>query len=201
MALADVKLPLDFDPLPADVGAFLEVAERRIEAFQLQAKVPGFVASDYRSVYRVLRALACANLPGRLFCEWGSGFGVVACLAAKLGFQAVGIEIEPELVEAARKLARDFAIPAEFIVGSFIPLGANIQVDRSSGYLWLRTEETANAAFDIGDFDVIFVYPWPNEGGATEKVFEQYARAGALLVTYHGGNDVRLRRKVGKGRR
>ena len=33
---------------------------------------------------------------------------------------------------------------------------------------------------------------------ATEKLFDRYARTGALLVTYHGGDELRLRRKVGK---
>ena len=71
------------------------------------------------------------------------------------------------------------------------------------GYSWLRTDEAqANElGLDTSDFDVIFAYPWPDEEGATEKLFDRFARDGALLVTYHGGDDQRLRRKVGKKRR
>jgi hypothetical protein len=203
MPLTDVNLPLDEDPVPADVRAFLREAERRIDEFQQHARVPGFVPSDFASVYRLLRALSSANLPGNLFCEWGSGFGVVACLAAMLDFDAVGIEIEADLVNAAQKLADDFELPVEFVCGSFIPKGGGIYADVRGGYAWLHTDETRSngLGLDTNDFDMIFAYPWPDEEGATEKLFDRFARDGALLVTYHGGDDLRLRRKVGKKRR
>ena len=54
---------------------------------------------------------------------------------------------------------------------------------------------------DIGDMDVIFAYPWPDEEFVTTELFEHYAGAGALLVTYHGGDDFRIRRKTPKRRR
>ena len=118
MPLADVKLPLDEDAVPADVRAFLREADLRIDEFQQHARIPGFVPSDYPRVYQVLRCLASANLtPGNLFCEWGSGFGVVAGLAAMLDFDAVGIEIEGDLVDAAQKLADDFELPVVAFVG------------------------------------------------------------------------------------
>ena len=47
----------------------------------------------------------------------------------------------------------------------------------------------------VADFNVIFAYPWPDEEVITEKLFEQHAGAGAVLVTYHGGDEIRLRRK------
>jgi hypothetical protein len=42
---------------------------------------------------------------GRRFIEWGSGLGVVTCLAEWAGFDAIGIEIEPRLVGMAEELA------------------------------------------------------------------------------------------------
>src|ERR1019366_4843387 len=156
MSLIDVNLPLDDDPVPADVRAFLREAERRIDEFHQHACVPGFVASDFTSVYRLLRALSSANLPGNLFCEWGSGFRVVACLAAMLDFDAVGIEIEPDLVDAAQKLADDFELPVEFIRGSFIPKGGSVYADVRGGYAWLITDEASandELGFDTDDFD------------------------------------------------
>src|SRR5947207_2912054 len=100
MPLVNLKLSVGPVELPPEVRAFLREASRRIRRFQRDVRVPGFVPGDYRQIYRVLRDLAAADVaPGRLFCEWGSGFGVVTCLAAMLEFDAVGIEAERELVE------------------------------------------------------------------------------------------------------
>jgi hypothetical protein len=202
MALVDLKLPIDEAALPHDVSVFLREAERRIERFQLTSPVPGFVSSDFARAYRVLRALAAAELaPGGLFCEWGSGFGVVACLASLLDFGAFGIEIEGELVDAAQQLAGDFGLPVEFVRGSFIPRGAEAFVDAGAGFSWFTPEE-GSAHEELGlapdDFTVIFAYPWPDEEQVTRDLFERYAAVGAVLVTYHGGQDFLVRRKSGK---
>src|SRR5438552_3384172 len=109
MSLVDVSLSMTPSPLPADVSRFLREADRRIQRFQSECRVPGFVPSDFATAYGVLQALAEADVaPGNLFCEWGSGFGVIACLAAMLEFDACGIEIEARLVEEAQQLADDF---------------------------------------------------------------------------------------------
>ena len=81
-------------------------------------------------------------LGGRWFCEWGSGFGVNTCLAAMLEFDAWGIEVEGELVAAARRLAADFDLPAEFVRGSFIPAGSDVFAEAGEVCAWL-TEGSA----------------------------------------------------------
>ena len=54
--------------------------------------------SDFEVAYRGLEVVHAANLAtGHRFLEWGSGIGVVACLATYLGFDAIGIEIESPL--------------------------------------------------------------------------------------------------------
>src|SRR5260370_18358881 len=115
MPLADLDLLISRTPLPSDVRSFLLEAERRIERFHLTCKIPAFVPSEFEFAYNVLQALASAAPTfGGLFCEWGSGFGVVACLAAMLHFDACGIEIDGNLVEAAEHLASDLDLPAQF---------------------------------------------------------------------------------------
>ena len=183
--------------LPGDVRTFLAEADRRIERFRIEHNIPGFVPSDFAAVYGVLRALVEEDAaPGNLFCEWGSGFGVVTCLAAMLDFEACGIEIEPELVEEARRLADDFDIPAEFYEGSFLPEGSDVTLD-CNAFSWLVTEEESRDEARLGpdDFDVIFIYPWPDEEHIMEALFDRHARPGAILLTYHGAEDLRLRRK------
>jgi len=205
MPLTELTLPPSTDPIPSDVLRFIREADRRIDIFQDGARVPGFVPSDYDVVYQVLRAISDSALTrGRQFCEWGSGFGVVACLAAMLDFDAVGIEIEPALVREAGRLADDFDLPVEFVAGSYVPRGAEDRVYSGGMYSWF-TPDSDYAYDDLGldpnDMDVLFVYPWPDEEPVTLDLFERYCGTGALLVTYHGGDDFRLRRKLNKKRR
>ena len=200
MPLVDVDLTIDAAPLPGEVRRFLRDAEQRIELFQRHSPVPGFVPSDFEAGFRILRSLAATVLvPGTLFCEWGSGFGVVACLAAMLDFDAYGIEIEEELVAAAQRLATDFELPVEFIRGSFIPSVARADASLESSFSWLSTSECGRddeLGLSTSDFGVIFAYPWPDEEVLTEGLFAKYAQVGAILVTHHGGEDFRIRRKT-----
>ena len=206
MPLTDLFLPDDPDRhIPDEVRRFVREGDRRIGQFQVTGRLPAFVPSDYLGGYRVLKALSAGPLlRGNRFCEWGSGFGVVAGLAAGLDFDAHGIEAEGELVDAARQLAEDFDLAVEFAHGSFVPRGGETRVHKGGAYSWFTTEGDYaydELGLDPDDFDVIFAYPWPDEEAVTEDLFDHFGGAGAVLVTYHGGNDFRLRRKVSKGRR
>jgi hypothetical protein len=209
MPLVDIKISINGTVLPNDVVAFLREADLRVNEFVRNNPIRGngFVPSDFETAYHALRAITQANLaPGTLLCEWGSGFGVVASLAAMLGFEVCGIEVERGLVDASRELADDFGLPVEFVHGSFIPSGAEASAeeafaDNSAESFWLVTD--ADDPYDelgLGpnDFDVVFAYPWPGEECLIASLFEQYAAEGALLLTYNKYKSVRLRRKVGK---
>jgi len=199
MPLLELNLIAGQSTLPGDLRSLLREAGKRVRRFRREQHVPGFVPSDFRQVYHYLRALANTELlAGSHFCEWGSGFGVVTCLAAALGFEACGIEIEPALVEAAQQLADDFELPAEFVCGSFIPRGATPAADAFS---WLTTSaatEFESPAFEPQDFDVIFAYPWPDEELLVEDLFERFAAEGAVLITYQEIQGVRVRRKAAR---
>ncbi len=140
----------------------------------------------------------------------GGGFGVLASLASMLEFQAYGIEIERELVDASQQLADDFDLPVEFVHGSFIPPGGDVYADEAfskhdSDTCWLVTDEASaypELGLDPDDFEVIFAYPWPGEEDVVEELFARYAADGALLLTYSRLDSMRLQRKVrGKSRR
>ena len=186
MPLLDIDISINGSVLPDDVVAFLREADLRVSQFVRNSpvRVTGFVPSDFVTVYHSLRAITEANLAsGTSLCEWGSGFGVVASLAAMLEFKVCGIEIERGLVNASRRLADDFRLPVEFVHGSFVPSGAEADVEEaytasSTEYFWLVTD--ADDAYDelgLGphDFDVVFAYPWPGEECLIEGLFEKYA--------------------------
>jgi hypothetical protein len=179
----------------------LREADQRIRKYYRRYRNSAFVPCNFGGAYGILQHLASqAEAAGTLFCEWGSGFGVVACLAAFLEFDAHGIEVDGTLVRASRCLAADFDLPVEFAQGSFIPAGDRILTRAGGSFAWLTTTE-APAHAELGlateDFGIIFAYPWPDEERAVGRLFERHAGAGALLVTHHGGEDFRLRRKSG----
>jgi hypothetical protein len=207
--LVDIEISNNGSVLPADVVAFLREADLRVSQFTRNSPVraTGFVPSDFVTVYHALRTVTEADLaPGTSLCEWGSGFGVVASLAAMLKFKACGIEIERDLVDASRRLAEDFGLPVEFVHGSFIPSGAEAcaaeaYADNNAEYSWLVTD--ADDAYDeLGldpdDFDVVFAYPWPGEEFLMTSLFEKYAAEESLLLMYDQFNSVRLLGKVGE---
>lgn len=200
MSLIELPRPTADGPLPPEVRRLLRAADRRIEQFRFDPRLCGFVPSDYAGAYRMLQGLWDSGVArGERFCEWGSGFGVVACLAAAVGFESCGIEIEGDLVAEARRLADDFDLPVEFVQGSFVPRGAESRVCSAGEYSWLTTDGDyayEELGLEPADLDVVFAYPWPDEEAITAQLFDRYAGPGAVLVTFHGGDDFRVRRKA-----
>jgi hypothetical protein len=197
---------VEFDPpklaLPPNVAALIEDAGRRIDELDntTRIEIPAFVPSNFELAYRALAEINAANFAtGHRFIEWGSGIGVIACLASCVGFDAVGIEIEQKLVTMAEQLAADHHIDVEFACGSFVPDGIVPRVDWADGVAWLTTEGRDGYEvldLDPDDFDVVFAYPWPGEEQVIFDLFADTASVGALLLTYHGIDGVRLQRKV-----
>jgi len=203
MPLQDVPLPMKLLPLPDAVAALLRAADERIERFQHDHRddpIAAFVPSDFVAVYAAVQYVSDSGLAsGSAFCEWGSGFGVVTILAAMCHFDACGIEIEPLLVDEAQQLAEEHDSSAHFVAGSFVPVGGEHFTDDVGEFSWLSLggpDGHEELGLDPEDFDVIFAYPWPGEEHVVERLFEKYAAAGALLLTYRGKEQMRLHRKV-----
>lgn len=202
MPLSEIEFELAGEPLPADIAALIADAQTRVEEFsdRYAATVPAFVPSDFELVYRGLVGVQQARLaPGRRFVEWGSGIGVITCLADRAGFDAAGIEIEESLVDLAEALADDHGIAVEFARGSFLPPGAEPRLEMPDDVAWLSTIG-ANGYDELDaepdEYDLVFAYPWPGEEQVIFDVFEDCASTGALLMTYHGQDGLRLQRKV-----
>lgn len=204
MPLIDVPLHIPERRLPRDVVEFLGESNQRIKQFveEREIRISGFVPSDFEPVYQALDAIIENNLAsGDVFCEWGSGFGVVAMLAELLEFQAYGIEIEDSLVVGARLLADEFDLTADFVTGSFVPEGGEYIVDElcSGTDSWL-TGISDDAYSQLGlspnDFDVVYAFPWPGEENVIAGLFDEFCAVGSLLLTFDHLEGVRVRRKV-----
>ena len=178
----------------------------RLEACARQAleglsgsQVKGFVCSD---VYAVDAALSWVTdkdfARGPVFCEWGSGLGVVSALAASHAFDVYGIEIQLELVEAARELVAEMGVVAEFAQGSFLLPGDESLLDKCDQ---TRAVVSRDAYKDLEltpeSCDIVFAYPWPGEEMMIDLVFERHAAKGALLLTYHENSRVLVQRHMG----
>ncbi len=202
MALVRVSLPDDLPPAPPQVARFIADAQSRIDGFidaHLAEPVNSFVPSDFALVYGALRHVADGGLaPGSRFCEWGSGAGVVACLAAMAGFSACGIEFELELVELAERLAHDHGVDVRFHHGNLVPTDGQEIAEQVGEFEWLAAggpDAYDQMGLDVDDFDVIFAYPWPGERRVIEQIFDRFAANGALLMTYNGIEGVCLHRR------
>src|SRR5215472_16504589 len=109
------------------VARLIETCSRGWERFFADNddyQAPRFVPSVPERVFAVLVEVTTRNLPpNRVFCEWGSGFGTATCLAALLGYEAYGLEIDEELVRRSRAIARRLGIPVTMLCTSFLPAG------------------------------------------------------------------------------
>jgi hypothetical protein len=204
--LERIKLPDFYDAAPSTEEAqqLLKESHLRIDDFLRRQKpaIHNFVSSDFRTVDACLKWIVDERLAaGKNFCEWGCGFGVVAMLAALHEFHACGIEVEPELIAAAIELAEDFEIEVDLAQGSLIPDGGlDVALELESLIELEHIDTDSPSAYELGidvdEFDLIFAYPWPGEELYWETIFDDFACSGAMLLTYHGIEDLRLHRKV-----
>jgi hypothetical protein len=214
MALEEIAMEGPEARVSDKVARLTETCSRGWERFFADHddhQAPRFVPSVPERVFAVLAEVTRRQLPPtRVFCEWGSGFGTATCLAALLGYEAYGLEIEAELVRLSRAMARRLGIPVEILCTSLFPAGyeASAGVDGAA----LVTPESVSDHHDndedreplrydgmeiaIADIGVFFAYPWPEERELMQQLFEAVARAGAMLVVYHTDTDIRVFRKV-----
>ena len=193
--------------VPEPLASLIQDADDRWEKFwsqKLNKRYPRYVASEPAQVYAALKHVRDEGLAlGERFIEWGSGFGVATNLAAQLGFEATGIELEDGLVEIAESLAEKHQTGAKFIATTYIPEGyisydhvggSDIVPDDSFGH---QAEPPCYDGMDIGldEIDVFFVYPWPGEQEMMLKLFESVANEDAILIAYYGDGEICIYRK------
>lgn len=182
----------DTTTIPDDILALWKTADDLWEAKQDLDSFVSYASADYVEVFHAL-----VKLQGKAvtFLEFGSGLGVATIMASRLGFEAYGIEAKEELVEYARDFAEQFAPDAEFATGSFMPDG--FEWDPAAGDESVRTfiDEPAGydeIAMELADFDLIYAYPWPTEHSLYDNVLSQFARPGAIYLTYDAREGIHV---------
>ena len=153
-----------------------------------------FVPADYGLV---LQALLALRGPGLRFLEWGSATGVITIMADLLGFEAYGIELDPELVEIARGLAERFGSGARFAAGSFLPAGYAWRPrtgDGRTGTIGAGASGYDELRHPLHDFDLVYAYPWDGEEPMMHDLLRDRGRAGARLVLHGGTEGIRVYR-------
>jgi len=88
-------------PVPRFVDRFLDDAADRAETYDARVGNGRCVPGDARYAFQILQWLlrTGATAKGAAFLEWGSGQGMATILAALLGYDAVGVEIDEVLVK------------------------------------------------------------------------------------------------------
>ncbi len=206
MPLETLSPTLNPSPPPPTILSFLEEADSRCDVFfdsGVRKKIPRFIPADYSRIFQAINAVKLSDsLLGNRFCEWGSGLGTATCLASLMGFNAIGIEIESELVLRARKLARDFNLPTSFLQSSFLIEGYDF-LPTQGGFELLRPSgdpalglSYPDSDWELEEIDLFYVYPWPEEQEATVNYFESVASEGAVLIAYFGDGEPSIYRKT-----
>ncbi len=208
MAYEQLDYEVEEVELPDEVTAFIEEADRRYDDYQdagLHKRYPKYVPSEPAQVYSALKYVKDQDLPlGERFIEWGSGFGVATGLAALLGYEATGIELQEDLVDKATDLLAHQGIEAEFIACSYIPdgfaeyesLGSTDLVRDDYGGDYTDAPRYEGMDIDLEEVDLFFMYPWPGEQEMALKLFDALAGEGAILVAYLGDKEINLYRKL-----
>lgn len=167
----------------------------RFDSDVRQLRFHPFIPSDYE---RVLRALLALRGPGLRFLEWGSATGVVTIMADLLGFEAYGIELDPDLVDIARGLAERSDSDARFAVGSFLPDGYEWMSDTGDARLG-TIGRGASGYPELGrcleDFDLVFAFPWDGEMPIMHDLMRRRGGNGASFLLNHATEGIQVYRR------
>ncbi|MCA9137918.1 MAG: hypothetical protein KDB00_14200 [Planctomycetales bacterium] len=151
MTLQRIEIEPALGPVPKHVADWIATAMavgKSVDCFD-------YIPSCAELLYGYLQVV-----PGKRYCEWGSGIGVGIGIAAALGFDATGIEINDELSRRSRTLLQQFHLNAEVVCASY-------------------HEVTVSA-------DVVFVYCWPGQVNAVRERFESTMPRGTWLLLAEG---------------
>lgn len=157
---------------------------RRFDIEVRQQSWHPFVPVEYEEALQMLLELRGPDLK---FLEWGSATGVITIMADLLGFEAYGIELDPQLIAVARQLAEKYGSQARFAEGSFLPEGYVWQAadgDERLGTIGHGPSGYLELKMPLEEFDIVYGYPWDGEAEIMRDVMRRYGRPDARLLLY-----------------
>lgn len=187
-SLIPVPVIACWHPVPAAVTDLIDQAQRIWDQRSAdESRLVSLVNSNYYIAFHAIKQqIQELNRPGLRLVELGSGCGVVANIAALLGVESSGIEIEPGLCELSNQLATACKLSTKFIPCSYR--------DWEGGQTSEMSAAARKGLSALREADLIYGYPWPSEQTYLASVVKQHCKHGARYLTYHGGSRLQLRR-------
>ncbi len=199
MRLVDVDLTLNDDPVPAHVAAAGRRQAANRYAWRKNRGRPFRHSSPAISNWSTAhwwRSKSGHLATGRRFLEWGSGHrrrhvpGGVGRIRRRRHRDRTTTRA-PRRGTCEKPRGRRPIRMRQLRAARRTSCGSNYAGD----VLWLSTERAGrlrDLELEPDDFDVIFAYPWPGEEQVIFDLFADCAAVGALLLTYHGQEGLRL---------
>ena len=211
-----LEICADNNALPQSIQDWIRRAERSIQVFWdcYKGEKVLFTESDFWFVGQSLAGLRSRDdfkLRNNRFLEWGSGFGVIAGIAARIGWQACGVESETFLWQAAKSLHEKNQSEVALALGNFLPNGSEqlsevedprvslLYVDSKPFGDNSQTRECETdpdlyplEGFHLGDVGLVYAYSWPGEEHFLKQVFAHFAAPQTHLLLYRGPFQLEL---------
>ena len=138
--------------------------------------------------------------------DLGCGNGYVVALFAALGYDAFGIEIQQPLIEHAEKAAKELSsLPGKmhFACGNYLPQNVRKLAVPQGRVILQDAPKKYTMPYEALkkkhlEFDIFFVYPFPNQMDTVFDFFGRYPRSGAHLIIVGDEIDWRPQREPGK---
>jgi hypothetical protein len=119
-------------------------------------------------------------------------------MADLLGYEAYGIELDPELVDVSVAMATRYGSKARFTAGSFLPAGYTWSPRDGDGRMG-TVGEGLSGYLQLGrpldDFDLVYAFPWGGEEAMMHDLMRRYGAAHAGLLLNRVSGDVELFRR------
>ena len=154
--LHELEMTLSTDEIPSQVKALIAEGRARFKSINCF----DFVPSDYELAWRLI-----SSLPPGVFCEWGSGIGVIVGLARLAGHEAIGIELDPFLADQSRDFLKSQGLEVSIRTGSYYELSVPA--------------------------DYYYVYCWPGQARTVEEHYLSLPDSPAKLIFCRGQSELK----------